>query len=72
MARGNRRERRGESLSLPENERAKVSLIIVVAADTAGGQLPGRLPACLVVLWQLWWSFVRLSTPRDTKRIIMY
>ena len=79
------RERRGEkrrrevslplspSLSLPENERAKVSLIIVAAPGAAGGQLPARarLP-CGAVLRQLWWSFVRLSTPRAETRIIMY
>ena len=60
-------------LSLPENERAKVSLIIVAAPSAAGGQLPARarLP-CGAVLRQLWWSFVRLSTPRAETRIIMY
>ena len=61
------------SLSLPENERAKVSLIIVAAPGAAGGQLPARarLP-CGAALRQLWWSFVRLSIPRAETRIIMY
>ena len=59
------------SLSLPENERAKVSLIIV-AGGAAGGQLPACLPACLVVLWQLW-SFVRLSNSKrhDTNNNVL-
>ena len=57
------------SLSLPENERAKVSLIIV-----AGGAAGGQLPACLPALWY-YGSCGRLfgcPTPRDTTRIIMY
>ena len=80
---GERREREMVSrVSLPsplsfsraENERAKVSLIIAVAADATGSQLPACPPAPLVVLWQLWWSFVLLSVhfERRETRIIMY
>ena len=45
-------------LCLPENERAKVSLIIVAAPRAR------REASCLEVLLQLRWSFVRLSTSR--------
>ena len=49
-------------LCLPENERAKVSLIIVAAPRAR------REASCLEVLLQLRWSFVRLSTSRGGGR----
>ena len=48
-------------LCLPENERAKVSLIIVAAPRAR------REASCLEVLLQLRWSFVRLSTSRGER-----
>ena len=52
-------------LCLPENERAKVSLIIVAALRAR--REASCLPTFLVVLLQLRWSFVRLSTSRGER-----